>query len=321
MDRALKKSKVINFDLDKDRLIMFSDLHRGSRDEADDFIRCEDTYAHALKSYLQENWHLALLGDIEELWENSITEVVRSYPQILALEDQFAQQSRLLRIWGNHDDFWRESFVFRHYFKQLFKTVDCRECIVLRCFRDGDFLGEVSLMHGHQGSWTSEKFATISRFFVRYGWRYFQKFTGYKLSGPSQSLVLKSETDHAMYHWALKERKILVCGHTHSPVFMSGTYLDHIDEQLAIHAHDDKESKHWQEEKEKHKERNTHIHVHGHRYPMYFNTGCCSYRDGDITGIEMDGDELRLIKWSAVSFKRTVLHRVSTQNIFSQTKY
>ncbi len=31
--------------------------------------------------------------------------------------------------------------------------------------------------------------------------------------------------------------------------------------------------------------------------PYYFNTGCCCYSDGDITGIEIAEDMIRLIKW------------------------
>jgi hypothetical protein len=31
--------------------------------------------------------------------------------------------------------------------------------------------------------------------------------------------------------------------------------------------------------------------------PCYFNTGCCSFPDGDITGIEIAGGEMRLVRW------------------------
>ena len=31
--------------------------------------------------------------------------------------------------------------------------------------------------------------------------------------------------------------------------------------------------------------------------PTYFNSGCCCNNDGDITGIEIDQDCIRLIKW------------------------
>ena len=32
--------------------------------------------------------------------------------------------------------------------------------------------------------------------------------------------------------------------------------------------------------------------------PTYFNSGCCCYSDGDITGIEIAEGSLRLIKWT-----------------------
>ena len=54
--------------------------------------------------------------------------------------------------------------------------------------------------------------------------------------------------------------------------------------------------------------------------PCYFNTGCCKYADGDITGMELLDGELRLVKWSAresgQGFVRTVLENGSLQEIF-----
>jgi len=32
--------------------------------------------------------------------------------------------------------------------------------------------------------------------------------------------------------------------------------------------------------------------------PCFFNTGCCSFSDGDVTGIELDRGEIRLIQWT-----------------------
>ena len=32
--------------------------------------------------------------------------------------------------------------------------------------------------------------------------------------------------------------------------------------------------------------------------PSYFNTGCCCFSDGDITGIEIADGCIKLIKWS-----------------------
>jgi hypothetical protein len=32
--------------------------------------------------------------------------------------------------------------------------------------------------------------------------------------------------------------------------------------------------------------------------PTYFNSGCCCFEDGTITGIEIAGGNIRLVKWS-----------------------
>jgi hypothetical protein len=31
--------------------------------------------------------------------------------------------------------------------------------------------------------------------------------------------------------------------------------------------------------------------------PCYFNTGCCSFGDGDVTGLEFSGGKVRLVRW------------------------
>ena len=31
--------------------------------------------------------------------------------------------------------------------------------------------------------------------------------------------------------------------------------------------------------------------------PCYFNTGCCSFPDGDVTGLEIAEGKIRLVRW------------------------
>ena len=31
--------------------------------------------------------------------------------------------------------------------------------------------------------------------------------------------------------------------------------------------------------------------------PCYFNTGCCSFGDGDVTALELSGGRIRLVRW------------------------
>ena len=65
---------------------------------------------------------------------------------------------------------------------------------------------------------------------------------------------------------------LLITGHTHKPVFASGKYSNHPSNKIERDAY-------------------------GKLKPSYFNTGCCCFNDGDITGIEIEGGTIRLIKW------------------------
>lgn len=54
--------------------------------------------------------------------------------------------------------------------------------------------------------------------------------------------------------------------------------------------------------------------------PCYFNTGCCRFADGDITGIELDDGSIRLIKWAGGenNFHRTVFEDARLAEIFAR---
>jgi hypothetical protein len=52
LEREFGEAEEIEVDPGTDRLALFSDLHRGARDGADDFLRCERAYPAALGYYL-----------------------------------------------------------------------------------------------------------------------------------------------------------------------------------------------------------------------------------------------------------------------------
>ena len=57
--------------------------------------------------------------------------------------------------------------------------------------------------------------------------------------------------------------------------------------------------------------------------PTYFNSGCCCFSDGDITGIEIDNGCIRLIKWeydAANNPKRLVLEEANISKLSEVTK-
>src|SRR3712207_455103 len=106
LDRAFgdPATEELTLDVANARLIIFSDHHKGTRDGADDFARCERAYSAALGYYLEAGHRLVVLGDAEELWENRPDGVLAAYDDVLRLEADFHRAGRYERFWGNHDD-------------------------------------------------------------------------------------------------------------------------------------------------------------------------------------------------------------------------
>src|SRR3712207_9513813 len=67
--RAERSERTV--ELAEARFVLFSDQHKGARDGADDFRRCEAAYDAALGYYLEAGHTLVVLGDAEGLWEAS----------------------------------------------------------------------------------------------------------------------------------------------------------------------------------------------------------------------------------------------------------
>ena len=81
LDRAAEHADEQAFDPATERIVIFSDHHRGTGDAADDFRRCEHAYTAALGYYLEEGYRLFLLGDVEELWEERAAAGDRPLPR------------------------------------------------------------------------------------------------------------------------------------------------------------------------------------------------------------------------------------------------
>ncbi len=298
-------------DLESVRLIIFSDQHKGQRDGADDFLGCERAYNAALAYYHASGHTLHALGDVEELWECRPKKVLGAYPRSLQLEALFHAEGRYERFWGNHDDQWRYAGSVAKLLDPIYGSpVTVREGLKLEVMREGRRLGTLFLIHGHQGTLDSDKWGKLSRFVVRYGWRNVQRLLHIRSTTPSQDLRLRAKHDRAMFRWAAKkDGVVLITGHTHRPVFEARTHTEVIEEQLlaarrAATAPGAPPTSHQRvamltAELE---------FVRASEYqgaspddsmskPCYFNSGCCSFSDGDVTGIEIAEGEIRLVRW------------------------
>ena len=119
---------------------------------------------------------------------------------------------------------------------------------------------------------------------------------------PANNNEKKTLHNMIMYEWSATQKDmLLVTGHTHQPVFQSLTHLERLYKQLQFAEYEKNEAKIKEVKGEilKREKEFTAVSVdYMNMKPSYFNTGCCCFSDGDITGIEIADGSIRLIKWT-----------------------
>lgn len=295
-----KKGLIIPFDSSKDRFIIFSDQHKGAGNGADDFMLCAPNYTAALDFYYQNNYFFISLGDCEELWENTVTAVKKHQRPVFAKEKIFIDANRFIKIFGNHDLYWQNDPLASFQLKDIYQCdVPIHEGVLLTTTVQNRPL-KIFCTHGHQGDLVSDG-NWFSKFFVSRIWAPLQSLLRINPNTPAYDARLKTLHNSIMYQWSAGQKDLLlITGHTHQPVFESLTHIERLYRQLLFAEKMKDKSMIETLQKE--------IQVRKFQYnnissdylklkTTYFNSGCCCYSDGDITGIELDEDCLRLIKW------------------------
>lgn len=318
------KSKVLVRKLTKfDKYILFSDLHRGvdPNSPADDFSPPNRiTYFSALKYYLEEGYTLVLLGDIEELEEDqNIKKVMDANHDCIQNELNFHKQNRLIKIFGNHDDKWSKQ---ENVFKELHPYMPGLKVYEGLLLEYGN-QSQIFAVHGHQGTLISDRLGFLEFTLPVYKW--YLNLTGKGRTTIYESNCLVGEHEGHLYDWAASQKDLLlICGHTHRPVWGATTHAEKLKQQLetiesklddvAIKAgvarrdtinypakygvtKDVADHRKITEEHNKRIAKNGMCGVNAKPKPNFFNTGCCMFHDGDITGIEIDQGNMRLVKW------------------------
>lgn len=295
------KGTIVPFEANTGRFIIFSDQHKGAGDGADDFMLCEPTYLAALDYYAQNDFHFIALGDCEELWENSLSRVLKKQEPSFERYRRFAAKARFHKVIGNHDLDWKNDPLVMAQVKHIFHTdLSIYDGVLLQTTINGRPL-DLLCTHGHQGDKASDG-NWFSKFFVAKIWAPLQSWLKINPNTPAYDSQLKTLHNQLMYEWSvLQNNLLLITGHTHQPVFTSLTHLERLYRQLwqAKTAGDEKKIKAIEAEIRKRKfEYPTVSPDFSTMKPTYFNTGCCCYDDGEITGIEISEGCLRLVKWT-----------------------
>lgn len=302
-----------------ERYAIISDTHFGNGSKADDFYHNRTALLNALNFYLEFDYTLILLGDIEEFWQFDLAEIVEVYagassPRIYPRVREFGDQ-RVLRIYGNHDLEWGGLVDPTRNEPDISSFAD--EALKLQTV-DGE--EHLLLVHGHQGSLESDKFAWLSRFFVRLyrGVEPWVRLTGLFVAGSSTKSQVPKDFERTLYGWAKEQKVLLICGHSHRSIFASKSHAERLQEQIsALQAENmmrgvrkvtrqenlqqiDTLQRAYEDEKEKGRVIEPVEAGIVEPLPCYFNSGCGLYTDG-LTCIEIDDDFIRLVKWSNYS--------------------
>jgi predicted phosphodiesterase len=341
-----KKGVVLSLK-ENSRIIIFSDHHRGAKNGADDFMKAETSYLAALDYYFENKFQYISLGDSEELWENTLSQVKKNNTLTFEAEKRFILKDKFFKVFGNHDLYWDNSPIASQQLKAIYgKKLRVFEGIILEKDNKEEHTQKektnnpfsifkiksgaedevlpiancpltIFLTHGHQGDASSDG-NWFSKFFVANIWAPLQSYLRINFNTPAYDEDLKTAHNLIMYEWSAKYKSlVLITGHTHQPVFESLTHPEKLYKQLgdAIKANRGDEVKQIEEEiKRRGRDYKTTPAQYLTLKPSYFNSGCCCYRDGDITGIEITYEKISLVKWN-INKQREVLDETTLNRL------
>src|SRR5215204_6776974 len=342
--------KGIILDLkENSRIIVFSDHHRGAKNGADDFMKAETTYLAALDYYFENKFQYISLGDSEELWENTLNQVKKNNSITFEAEKRFILKDKFFKVFGNHDLYWDNSPIASQQLKAIYgKKLRVFEGIILekgnkentkqkktiskpfsfltkKPYSDDETLPiancplTIFLTHGHQGDASSDG-NWFSKFFVANIWAPLQSYLRINFNTPAYDEDTKTAHNLIMYEWSAKYKSlVLITGHTHQPVFESLTHPERLYKKLgdAIKANrTDEINQIEQEIKRRGRDYKTTPAEYLTMKSSYFNSGCCCFRDGDITGIEITHEKISLVKWN-IHNQRVLLEETTLEKLES----
>ncbi len=222
LHQAIAHAKTLTFG-DSARIVLMSDCHRGDGSRADSFFRNRNVYLAALQHYDADKYTYIELGDGDELWENrSLAGIIDAHPDVFERLSRFLDDGRFYALAGNHDMERTNSRYERAPHRspqrarlitrfQLLKTYPAIRLV----FRGGEIL----LVHGHQVDALNSTWWRLARFLVRYLWRPLEALGVSDPTSAAKNYIRRERTEKRLIEWVCENRRMLVAGHTHRPVF------------------------------------------------------------------------------------------------------
>ncbi len=297
------------FDAKQDKIVVFSDLHRGARhEEVDRFRSNVKIYYDALQYYYREGYKLVLLGDVEEGWGsgNRMDRIFDSYKEVAGIERQFIDEGRYFRVYGNHDDFWRKPNRVDKYFNGDPASENNVKVYPALVFEDNG--NHILMVHGCQGHNMRDVGDALARFVV------YTKFDALKIKSKKKAIKREDEMrkqEKRILKWADKKKYMVIMGHTHT-IYFKSLPKEYFEEQAIDHYKELLVKTDFGLERDKYKAnimlleelaagiKATRLDIEegvDGGSPGVFNSGNCCVSDKEISGIEIADGKIRLVFW------------------------
>ena len=243
LTKIFENAKRVNFS-NNDRLVFFSDVHRGNNSWADEFARNETTYIHALNHYNDGGFTYVEVGDGDELLKFKYLDPIRiAHEDVYRLLQKFQRDNRLYYIYGNHDIEYRNPELVHRKPKRIFDpiTIDPKECF-------DDFEAYESLVfehtesgvsfftiHGHQGDDLFHRFTWINQLLLRLLWRPLQLLGLQDPASVAQNIYKRQKVEEELIEWSADHQQPMICGHTHKARFPKEGKPPYFNDGSCIH--------------------------------------------------------------------------------------
>jgi UDP-2,3-diacylglucosamine pyrophosphatase LpxH len=240
------------------KIVMMSDVHRGTGSLADDFAKNQIIYSAALKHYNRQKYTYIELGDGDELWKNKkLSEIVAVHGDVFTLLGQFAREHRLYMLWGNHDiaKKYRSKQIDTYFGVESknspFTDTPIVEGLILKNSRPE---GRILLIHGHQTDFLNDTLWRLAKFLVNHLWKPLELVGLEDPTSAAKNNKVKEKIEMRLAAWAEDRHIPVIAGHTHRAVFPEPGE------------------------------------------GRYFNDGCCVH-NWSITALEIEQGLISLVKW------------------------
>lgn len=223
LTEAYENARVEYFD-NSSKYIIFSDIHRGNGGHFDEFSKNQNVFRYALEYYFENGYTYIEAGDGDELWVNpKVEDIKNAHFYIFEAIKKFNDENRLVMIYGNHNIYMKDmDYVKEHFYKSYneYKETNYEfligmvpvEALVLK---HSETSQEILTLHGHQGDFLNDQFWFPTMVSLKYFWRHLHSFGIRNPASPVKNTFKRHKIERNFKKWIKKNKKILICGHTH----------------------------------------------------------------------------------------------------------